>query len=239
MIPSHVPGLLGPMLAAVIVTWRTGGRSGTIDLLRRMGRWRVDWRWWMAALSPLAFAAIAFPIVRVVDSAWPDWSSFERMNGLSAAGVASTWALLILLNGYGEETGWRGFAIDRMQRHMTPLAATLILAAFWALWHLPTFFFVSGFEDFGLPMLAAFFFSMACGAVVLTWLYNRSGRSILIVAVWHGTYNIVSGSAAAEGVMQMVVSALIVTLAIRLVVQERQAMRAGQPSVIGPNSRPA
>lgn len=83
-------------------------------------------------------------------------------------------------------------------------------------------------------MLAGFFIGMACGAVVLTWLYNRSGGSILIVAVWHGTYNIVSGSAGAEGTVQVVVSALIITFAIRLVVQELAAIRTGQPTAIGP-----
>lgn len=234
MTPSHVPGLLGPMIAALIVTWFAWGRRGVIDLLRRMTRWRVGIRWWLVAISPLAFAAMAVPIVRVIDGAWPEWSAFERMNGLPATGVIGTWMLLILLNGFGEETGWRGFAIEHLQRQLSPLAATLVLAVLWAAWHTPTFFFVSGFEDFGFPMLAGFFFSMACGAVVLTWLYNRSGQSILIVAVWHGTYNVVSGSAGAEGLMQMVVSALVVTLAIRLIVLEMGALRRGERSILGP-----
>lgn len=98
---------------------------------------------------------------------------------------------------------------------MGQMTAMLVLSVLWAAWHAPVFIFVSGFTDYGPAMLAGFFTGMACGAVVLTWLYNRSG-SVLIVAVWHGTYNIVSGSAGAEGT-----------------VQEVAAMRSGQPSVIG------
>lgn len=236
-LPSHVPGLMGPMIAAVLVTWAVHGHAGMHDLFMRMTRWHVARRWWLAAFSPLAFFLVAIPIARMVDGQWPAWDAFDEMNGFPAAGVLVTWLLVTLLNGFGKETGWRGFATEHLQQVMPPLAATLIVAVFWAAWHAPVFFFVSGFKDYDGPMLAGFFFGMACGAVVLTWLYNRSGGSILIVAVWHGTYNIVSGSAGAEGTVQIVVSAFVIALAIRLIVQEVSAMRAREPSVIGPGSR--
>jgi membrane protease YdiL (CAAX protease family) len=70
--------------------------------------------------------------------------------------------------------------------------------------------------------------------VVLTWLYNRSGGSVLLVAAWHGTYNLVSGTDGAEGTMQVVVSALVIALAVHLVVQELQARRAAAPGVLAP-----
>lgn len=74
------------------------------------------------------------------------------------------------------------------------------------------FFFVQSFMAYGPGMLVGFFFGMACGAVVLTWLVNRSG-SILLVALWHGTYNIVSGTAGADGTVQVVVSSLVEDIA--------------------------
>jgi uncharacterized protein len=48
---SHVPGFLGPMLAAVVLTAVEDGRAGLRDLVSRMARWRVPLRWYAAALA--------------------------------------------------------------------------------------------------------------------------------------------------------------------------------------------
>jgi len=237
--PTHVSGLLGPMIAAIVATALLGGRPGLRALGAGMARWRVGWRWWGVALSPLALAVASLPIVRVVDGAWPAWSDFGRFNGLPATGPVVMWLLITVLNGFGEETGWRGYLLPHLQRQLSPLAATAVVAAIWALWHLPTFFILASYQDFAPPMLLGFLVGLASGAVVLTWLYNRSGGSVLLVATWHGTYNLVSGTDGAEGMMQVVVSALVIALAIHLVVREIQSRRAGVPEVLGPAPRAA
>src|SRR5947209_349820 len=53
--PTHFPSLLGPMVAAFVVTAWTTGRVGVRDLCSRMVQWRIGWRWWLIALSPVAF----------------------------------------------------------------------------------------------------------------------------------------------------------------------------------------
>src|SRR5438067_1329934 len=57
--PTHFPALLGPALAALVVTALVWGRAGVRDLLARVARWRMPLRWWAATLSPLAFLAVA------------------------------------------------------------------------------------------------------------------------------------------------------------------------------------
>ena len=51
--------------------------------------------------------------------------------------------------GHGEETGWRGYALPQLQRRYSPLASSLILAVLWFGWHLPQFFLIATYRDFG------------------------------------------------------------------------------------------
>jgi len=215
--PSHFPGLLGPMLAALIITASTGGRIGLRELLARMGRWRVPLRWYAVALSPLAFLTVAVLFIRATGGAVPVLADFGRMGGLPEAGVLGVWALLVLVNGFGEETGWRGYATSGLLRRSGPLGASLRVALVWAAWHLPLFFFVESFQGFQPALIPGFFVAMACGAIVLTWLFTSSGGSVLMVALWHGTYNLASGTAAAHGGLDAMVSGLVMAQAAVIV----------------------
>ena len=78
------------------------------------------------------------------------------------------------------------------------------------------------------------FLGLTCGAVILTWLYNWSGGSILLVAVWHGLYNFISGTQAATGMLAAVVSTLVMIQGVVLIVLEVRARRRGRPSVLAP-----
>src|SRR5436190_10576427 len=118
----------------------------------------------------------------------PTFAAFGEINGFPAWGGLAVLVLLVLVNGLGEETGWRGFLQPTLQRRMRPLYAILVVAAIWASWHAPLFAILTTFHDFTPATLVGFAIGLACGAIVLGWLYNRTG-SILAVAVWHATYN--------------------------------------------------
>ena len=89
-------------------------------------------------------------------------------------------ALLIwfLTFGLGEETGWRGFALPRLQKGRSALHATMILTVFWALRHLPLFFYL--FES---TLLIGWLVGLFAGSIVLTWLYNSASDSIFMVSI--------------------------------------------------------
>jgi membrane protease YdiL (CAAX protease family) len=197
--PTHYPLLLGPAIAAVVVTAWTMGRPGVRDLLARMARWRVPIRWWLAALSPVAFLGLALIAMAVAGKALPSVADFGRFSGTPAIGLVGVLLLITFVGALGEETGWRGYALPQLQRRFSPLTSSLILASLWFLWHLPQFFVIATYRDFSPVQYVGMFLGLTCGAVVLTWLYNRSGSSILLVIVWRGLYNFVSGTQAATG----------------------------------------
>jgi CAAX protease family protein len=216
-LPTHFPGLLGPLVASFVVTAVVQGRQGVGDLVARMGRWRVGTGWYLVALSPIAFFAVGACFGRVTGNGWPHLADLGKFNGLPTFGVLGVWLSLIFINGYGEETGWRGFALPRLQRRHREIGAALILAVWWALWHLPLFFVLQTYRDFGIAAFPGFFFGLCCGSVVLAWLYNRTDGSILMVAIWHGTYNLVSGTVAVQGRIAAIVSIFVMIQALAIV----------------------
>jgi membrane protease YdiL (CAAX protease family) len=233
--PTHFPSLIGPMLAAFIVTGWTAARAGIGDLVTRMGRWRIGWRWWLAVASPLAFFIVVLVTMAAAGANVPARSDFGRFSGLpSSFGIVGITIVVTLVNGFGEETGWRGYALPQLQHRFGPIAASLVIAAAWAGWHIPQFFVLDSYKSFSVAMLPIFVFGLTCGAIVWTWVYNRTG-SILAVAVWHGIYNVTGATKAAtagSGILASVMWTYVVVTAIVLLVVERRRRWAGRPSIL-------
>ena len=92
---------------------------------------------------------------------------------------------MVLTSGIGEEFGWRGFALHRLQRTHSAVTSSLLVAIAWAGWHLPLFFYIPSYTAMGVRVLPGFFLGLFAGSIVLTWLYNSSGGSVLAAALWH------------------------------------------------------
>ena len=107
--PTHVPALLAPLGAALLVTVSIDWRRGLTSLLQRTGRWRFPLVWWSVVVSPVVVLALTLGGMRLAGSELPEWGDFARFGGLPSYGVLSTFLLVLVLNGFGEETGWRGF----------------------------------------------------------------------------------------------------------------------------------
>lgn len=199
----------GPMLSALIVTRMSRGVSGLKDLGKRMVRW-VCPKWWLVALSPLLAGSVVLLIQNIFRA---DKVAFRELGSVHFLGQIGYWALplWVFTFGFGEETGWRGFALPELQRGRSALSATMILGGFWALWHLPQFFYVYELSITTVGWLIGLF----AGAIVLTWLYNSS-KSVLVVAVWHACFNFMTASTAATGVLPFAVSALVIFAAITI-----------------------
>jgi membrane protease YdiL (CAAX protease family) len=217
--PSHIPGLLGPLAAALLMTALIGGRDGLKDLLGRMVRWRVAQRWYLAALSPLGFFGIAAVAMVVSGHGSPDFAELCRFSSMPIVAAPVMW-LLLLATGYAEETGWRGFAVPQLLKTRSLLTTGLIVGVLWALWHGPSMFVIENYRQLGLSFLPPFFFGTVAGSIFLAWLYRASGGSVFIVSVWHATYNLFAGTAAAHGLVAAIVSTGVMVWAVLIIVVE-------------------
>ena len=96
----------------------------------------------------------------------------------------------IISFGYGEETGWRGYALPKLQRKYSAFIASVILTIGWAAWHLPLFLYRPGYMGMGIGEIFGWILSLLTGSILLAWLYNSTRGSILICALFHATVDV-------------------------------------------------
>jgi membrane protease YdiL (CAAX protease family) len=180
--PVFVIAVAGPTMAATILTFARGGWAGLDALYKRLTQWRFGFQWYVALL-------VGLPLICFVAS---------RVTGSQPSAALSAPALFLgllwnqlLLGPLGEELGWRGFALPRLLRRYNPLAASLILGAFWGVWHLPAFF-VSGLPQAGLS-IPIFLFGALCMSILATWIYHHTSGSVLSVVLFHFMANVSTG----------------------------------------------
>ena len=210
---THYLVAFGPMLSALIVTGISQGLSELKDFGKRMLIRQVCPKWWLIGFSPLIIGRVAVWItnrffggsIRLVD--------LGAVNFLPFLGW---WALpmWIFTFGLGEETGWRGFALPRLQEERSAFSATLILAGVWALWHLPQFFYV-----FDPSLLFGWLISLFAGAIVLTWLFNSAIDSIPVASIWHGCFNFMTASTANTGYLPTLMSVFVILWAVFVIIR--------------------
>jgi membrane protease YdiL (CAAX protease family) len=215
---------LGPMLAAIIVTAVTTGRAGLRGLLSGLTRWRVRLRWWLVAISPVVLVLLTLAALIITGQRLPDSADVLRQFAGSSGAAAFLFVLATAAASVGEEVGWRGYALPQLQRRFRPLPATLVLGLLWWLWHLE-FFIV---DELPVSQFLVYLIEVVAVAIILTWLYNRSGGSILLVVIFHAAYNGVS----ITGLTTTVVALAAILQGMLLVVLELYAGSHGR-SVLG------
>jgi len=233
----HYLTLYGPLVAAVGTEALTRGRGAVMDLLRRVVKARIGWGWGLLALSPLALYAVVALVVHVATGVRMSIVDLGTINFLPPVGLAVL-PFWVLTAGLGEETGWRGFALPRLQARHSALTASLLLGALWAGWHVPFFLYLPGYVAMGLTGFPGFAMSLVAGAVVLTWIYNGTRGSIFAVALWHGTLNVGMASTAVPDAVAMGMSLLVIAWAVGLVVVRGPAWLSRVPKqVVRPPDR--
>ena len=175
------PNPLGLLIAALIasaiaVSWR-----GPRDLLLAIVRVRVPVTRWLAALL------IPFGIVAVALVCAPAFGIAIKMQPPFWSDLLDRFVFTFFFVALGEEPAWRGFLLPLLQRSLSPLLATLVVAVIWAVWHLPLWG-----SEFAWATVPPFLISLVGGAFVLSWLYNSSRGSVLMPMLMHATLNTIA-----------------------------------------------
>lgn len=176
--PIVILGVWGPTLAAFVVTAVFYGKEGLKRFLGRINV-RKGMKWFLPLLG---FFLVIGITGRFIGSVAAGIEFEPRFWGW--AWVAQVMLMQLLIAGLGEEFGWRGFALQRLQHLMTPVKATLIIAFVHLLWHAPTYWLGQGMHN--VPAIWAVFFLLPW-SILFTWAYNRSRGSILVAVFFHAT----------------------------------------------------
>jgi membrane protease YdiL (CAAX protease family) len=175
--------IFSPSFSALIVSAISGGKSAVKSLLAGFTRWKVGFRWYLAAaflfLGPLVIAFVYIAIGNPASGIQP---------GENVSTILGT-ALFTLFSGpIAEEMGWRGFALPRLQTKYNALVSSLILGAVWTCWHIPLFF-VTGATQMSIPF-PIYLVLVVTICIYLTWLYNSTHGSFIITILGHFFYNL-------------------------------------------------
>ena len=177
LIGSNVPSVVAIVLTAVGF-----GKGATRKLLGQLLIWRVGWRWYLVLLAPTALVVGSITLVAVTRGGPTAALAMPLLNAIFFVAFMTFPGSAV-----GEEIGWRGFALPRLQARRTALTASLVVGSLHGLWHLPLW--LRGDADHRLSAYPAFLIQALALAVIYTWLYNNTKGSLLIVALFHTATN--------------------------------------------------
>ncbi|MEP6991870.1 MAG: type II CAAX endopeptidase family protein [bacterium] len=177
-----------PSIVALALLLATDGRAGIGTVWRQVWRaeWRRWWRWYLLAwLGPIILTGLSLLVLPAVGQPLPTLGPwYSPLLGT---------LVLVPLTGFFEEVGWRGFLQESLERRVTPLAASLLVALAWGPWHLPMYLRLNS-EGARTPVLIAWFLvGIVPLSIVFAWIYHRTGKRLLPVIVFHAAIDAGAG----------------------------------------------
>jgi CAAX protease family protein len=169
-----------PNVAAAVTVRAADGPGAIPRLASGWLRWRVGMGWYLFGLSPLAVMLAIAAVARTAGAPDPE----AKLGSPDAVG----WLLLVCFNivqgATGEELGWRGFALPRLQARNSRLTAAIVLGLLISGWHS----ILHLIDPKPVPEWQ-FWFTLTCYSVVIAWAYNRTGGSLVITSLFHFSFN--------------------------------------------------
>lgn len=180
-VPLFYLGVYAPTVAALVVGGISGGRAGLRAALAGWTRWRVRGGWYLLALG-------LFPVLGLVAvMLYAARAGLEPVQWPTGGALAALLIIGLTFGPIGEQAGWRGFALPRLQARYGPVIASLLLGAVWGVWH-GILWAIPGTGQSAYPF-PVFVLATVAQQVIFTWLYNKTEGSLPVLACLHYSVN--------------------------------------------------
>lgn len=166
-----VIGSYAPAIGAGAALIFARNHADSIAFKHRLAIWRVPF--------PLYLEALITPSIA--------WLVAAITNGILGNSQSFQWASLltfpiIFITNWGEEVGWRGFALPTLLPRLQPLGASLILGVIWGLFHMPLYW--------QRPLFATvFMLTTPALAIIIARLFLATHESVALCTLFHAVYN--------------------------------------------------
>jgi membrane protease YdiL (CAAX protease family) len=233
----NVIALSGPSITALIISAVLGGGAlrrlvDGFSISRASGRWIV-----IALLLPQAMILVAIAISVVVFGAPTPVITIALVGAFAWEFVR----VLFLGGPLGEELGWRGFLLPRLQAQRTAFVASLMVGLIWGLWHIPLYFVpgtgqsetVSGGMSPAFAIGAFVVWTIGL-SILFTWLFNETRGSLIVVILFHTSINLgafVPAAVGSTGAASFLYAIITWIVALSIVARYGRTTLASAPAV--------
>jgi CAAX protease family protein len=168
-----------PNLAAILIVWKSKGRKGVIALLIGWKKWRISILWYLVGILPMVIALFTAGISSLLDG-----MPLLVDTNVCWSAILSMVIFHTLQGATGEELGWRGYALPRLEERFGSLVSALLLGVLIAGWHS----ILHLLSPTGIPEWQ-FWWVIICYSIIVAWIYSQTSRSLLIVSLFHFSFN--------------------------------------------------
>lgn len=169
-----------PALSALVITGMTSGKNGVSGLFQKLSFRNISLKWSLVAmLIPVLCCSLSYILLMFVENGGCTTPVLTRTADSYAVCLAAT-----IFGCYGEEIGWRGYMLPRLNRKYTLFVSSLLVGLFWGVWHMRF--------QIGLPAFGLFVLGVVCYSFIISWLCSKTRSNILVAIVFHTSINMSS-----------------------------------------------
>ncbi len=176
---THFSTAIGPLIGAMAGAI-LAPKNSVKRLFQGLFKFKVPFKWYLYSIAiPFIGYGVAATITSIID---PD-PEYGFNNVINTIAILITMPFIV----FGEEIGWRGFALTELNQRYSNLKSSLIIGIMWSIWHLPAFFVADIFES-NFQLAGAFIgFIVLCMvlSILFTWVVNSSGGSTFLAVLMH------------------------------------------------------